>query len=107
MPQEPVRFTVLGAVRVRRGEAELEPGGPQERTFLALLLVRAGQPVAVSEIVDVLWGTDPPRSALNVVRRHVGSLRRLLEPVLAARAEGRWLVRDAGGYRLVDRKSVV
>ncbi|MGW0582931.1 BTAD domain-containing putative transcriptional regulator [Streptomyces sp. NPDC002920] len=101
MPQEPVRFTVLGAVRVRRGEAELEPGGPQERTFLALLLVRAGQPVAVSEIVDVLWGTDPPRSALNVVRRHVGSLRRLLEPVLAARAEGRWLVRDAGGYRLV------
>lgn len=26
---------------------------------------------------------------------------RLLEPGLAARAEGRWLVRDAGGYRLV------
>ncbi|MFE0455866.1 BTAD domain-containing putative transcriptional regulator [Streptomyces sp. NPDC058914] len=101
MPLEPVRFAVLGPVRVRRGETELEPGGPQERAFLALLLVRAGQPVAVDEIVDVLWGTSPPRSAVNVVRRHVGSLRRLLEPSLAARAEGRWLVRDAGGYRLV------
>ncbi|MFI5472765.1 AfsR/SARP family transcriptional regulator [Streptomyces cacaoi] len=101
MPLEPVRFTVLGTVRVFRGDAELELGGPQERAFLALLLVGAGRPVAVGEIVDVLWGAAPPRSAVNVVRRHVGSLRRLLEPGLAARAEGRWLVRDAGGYRLV------
>ncbi|MFD7940131.1 BTAD domain-containing putative transcriptional regulator [Streptomyces sp. NPDC059755] len=101
MPLEPLRFAVLGAVRVFRGDAELELGGPQERAFLALLLVGAGRPVAVSEIVDVLWGAAPPRSAVNVVRRHVGSLRRLLEPGLAARAEGRRLVRDAGGYRLV------
>ncbi|MER6282523.1 AfsR/SARP family transcriptional regulator [Streptomyces sviceus] len=101
MPLASVRFAVLGAVRVRRGETEVDLAGPQERALLALLLVRAGQPVAVSEIVDVLWGADPPRSAVNVVRRHVGSLRRLLEPGLAARAEGRWLLRDAGGYRLV------
>ncbi|MEV5903084.1 BTAD domain-containing putative transcriptional regulator [Streptomyces sp. NPDC052127] len=101
MPLEPLRFAVLGAVRVFRGDAELELGGPQERAFLALLLVGAGRPVAVGEIVEVLWGATPPRSAVNVVRRHVGSLRRLLEPGLAARAEGRWLVRDAGGYRLV------
>ncbi|MGV9557805.1 AfsR/SARP family transcriptional regulator [Streptomyces sp. NPDC003401] len=101
MPLEPVRFAVLGPVRVRRGERELELGGRQERAFLALLLVGAGQPVGMDEIVDTLWGTAPPRSAVNVVRRHVGSLRRLLEPGLAARAEGRWLVRDAGGYRLL------
>ncbi|MFF3937395.1 AfsR/SARP family transcriptional regulator [Streptomyces phaeofaciens] len=101
MPPEPVRFQVLGDLRVYRGETELDLGGPQERAFLALLLVRAGQPVAVSEIVDILWGAEPPRSALNVVRRHVGSLRRLLEPGLATRAEGRLLLRDAGGYRLV------
>ncbi|WP_416982505.1 AfsR/SARP family transcriptional regulator [Streptomyces sp. T028] len=101
MPPEPVRFMVLGTLRVCRGETELDVGGPQERAFLALLLARAGQPVAVSEIVDVLWGAEPPRSAVNVVRRHVGSLRRLLEPGLPARAEGSRLVRDAGGYRLV------
>ncbi|WP_046710130.1 BTAD domain-containing putative transcriptional regulator, partial [Streptomyces europaeiscabiei] len=68
---------------------------------MALLSVRAGQPVAVSEIVDVLWGRLPPDSAVNVIRRHVGSLRRLLEPGLPNRAAGRWLIRDAGGYRLV------
>ncbi|MFF3333932.1 BTAD domain-containing putative transcriptional regulator [Streptomyces sp. NPDC002888] len=97
---EPVRFAVLGPVRVWRAGAELELGRPQERALLALLLVRAGQPVAVSEIVDVLWGRRPPDSAVNVVRRHVGSLRRLLEPGLPTRATGHWLLRGGGGYRL-------
>jgi len=84
---------------VRRAGTDVLLGGPRERALLALLLVRAGQPVAVSEIVGVLWGPHPPHSAVNVVRRHVGALRRLLEPGLPARAAGRWLARDAGGYR--------
>ncbi|WP_371667489.1 tetratricopeptide repeat protein [Streptomyces sp. NBC_00289] len=102
-----MRFAVLGPVRVWRAGVELEPGRPQERALLALLLARAGQPVAVGEIVEVLWGGRPPDSAVNVVRRHVGALRRLLEPGLPARAAGRWLVRGAGGYQLVaDRDSL-
>ncbi|MGW1798652.1 AfsR/SARP family transcriptional regulator [Streptomyces sp. NPDC001984] len=92
-----MRFTVLGPVRAWRGSTELDLGG----TLLGLLLVRAGGPVAVSEIVDVLWGARPPHSAVNVIRRHVGALRRLLEPGLPARSVGRWLLREAGGYRLV------
>ncbi|WP_128381479.1 BTAD domain-containing putative transcriptional regulator [Streptomyces cavernae] len=97
---EPLGFAVLGPVRVRREDTELPLGGPQERALLALLLARAGEPVAVGEIVTVLWGRRPPTSAVNVIRRHVGSLRRLLEPGLPTRAVGRWLLRDAGGYRL-------
>ncbi len=104
---EPVRFAVLGSVRVERTGAEPAWGRPQERALLALLLVRAGQPVAVSEIVDVLWGRLSPDSAVNVIRRHIGSLRRMLEPGLPNRATGRWLIRDAGGYRLlVDADSL-
>ncbi|MGW1162835.1 AfsR/SARP family transcriptional regulator [Streptomyces sp. NPDC002519] len=101
MPQEPVRIAVLGPVRAWRAETVLDLGGPQERAFLALLAIRAGHPVAVDEIVDVLWGANPPASAVNVVRRYVGSLRRLLEPGLPPRAQGRWLIRAAGGYELV------
>ncbi|MFF4349745.1 BTAD domain-containing putative transcriptional regulator [Streptomyces sp. NPDC001530] len=97
---EPVRFAVLGPVVVQRAGAEPALGSPQERALLALLLVRAGEPVGVGEIVTVLWGRRPPHSAVNVIRRHVGSLRRLLEPGLPTRATGRWLIRDAGGYRL-------
>ncbi|KPI20037.1 transcriptional regulator, SARP family [Actinobacteria bacterium OK074] len=100
MAPVPVRFGILGPVRVRRAGAEQVLGGPQEQALLALLLARTGQPVTMDGIVDVLWGRRPPASAVNVVRRHVGSLRRLLEPGLPARATGGWLVRDAGGYRL-------
>ncbi|MEU6198772.1 BTAD domain-containing putative transcriptional regulator [Streptomyces sp. NPDC047061] len=94
------RFAVLGPVRAWRGGTELVLGPPKERALLALLLTEAGHPVAVHEIVDALWGEDPPDSAVNVVQRHIGALRRLFEPDLPARGESRWLVRGSGGYRL-------
>jgi DNA-binding SARP family transcriptional activator len=95
-----VRFTVLGAVSAQRGNTELDIGPPQQRAVLALLLARAGQPASRSELVDLLWTADPPASALNIVHRYIGVLRRVLEPNLPPRAAGRWLVRHAGGYRL-------
>ncbi|MFE7933061.1 BTAD domain-containing putative transcriptional regulator [Streptomyces sp. NPDC057456] len=95
-----MRFEVLGPVRVWRDEGELDPGFPQQRALLALLLTHAGRPVPTSEIVDVLWSDRPPASALNVVRRYVGALRRLLEPGLPPRAPGRRLPRRTGGYLL-------
>ncbi|TPQ19461.1 AfsR/SARP family transcriptional regulator [Streptomyces sporangiiformans] len=95
-----MRFEVLGTLRVCRGDSELDLGFPQQRALLGLLLVRAGRPVPMSEIVDVLWSERPPASALNVVRRYAGSLRRLLEPSLPPRAPGRRLLRRAGGYLL-------
>ncbi|MGI5453005.1 AfsR/SARP family transcriptional regulator [Streptomyces sp. CA-249302] len=94
------RFAVLGPVRAWRGDTELVLGPPKQRALLALLLTEAGRPVAVHEIVDVLWGENPPDTAVNVVQRHIGALRRLLEPELPARGESRWLVRGSGGYRL-------
>ncbi|WP_256096511.1 AfsR/SARP family transcriptional regulator [Streptomyces sp. LUP30] len=97
---EPTRFQLLGPVRVWRGERELDPGFPQQRALLALLLAHAGRPVPPGEILDVLWGERPPVSAPNVVRRYAGALRRLLEPGLAPRAPGRRLLRRTGGYLL-------
>ncbi|MGV9385183.1 AfsR/SARP family transcriptional regulator [Nonomuraea sp. NPDC003707] len=93
-------FTLLGPVRVLREEREVRLGGPQQRAFLALLLAAAGQPVGVDDLVDGLWGQDPPPTALNVLHRNVGRLRRALEPGLPAREAGRWLLPAAGGYRL-------
>ncbi|MEU2717282.1 BTAD domain-containing putative transcriptional regulator [Streptomyces sp. NPDC007205] len=93
-----VRFTVLGSVKVWRRGAELPLGPPKQRALLALLLLHAGQTIGLSQIVDVLWHGDPPNSAVNVVHRHIGSLRKLLEPGLPPRAPGNLLVRHAGGY---------
>ncbi|WP_327327073.1 AfsR/SARP family transcriptional regulator [Streptomyces sp. NBC_01210] len=95
-----MKFTVLGPVRGWRDDVELKLGPPKQRALLGLLLVRAGQPVSLSDIVDVMWGPAPPDSAVNVVHRHVGAVRRLLQPGLAARAPGDMLIRSSGGYRL-------
>ncbi|MGC4864823.1 BTAD domain-containing putative transcriptional regulator [Micromonospora sp. DT53] len=95
-----MRFTILGGVRAWRGEDEVDLGARQPRLMAAMLLARAGQQVAVSELVDLLWGADPPPTAVNVVHRHIGAIRRVIEPGLARRAEGDWLVRSAGGYRI-------
>ncbi|MDO0925062.1 BTAD domain-containing putative transcriptional regulator [Streptomyces sp. TG1A-8] len=94
------RFAVLGPVRAWRGDTELTLGPPMRRGLLALLLTQAGHPVAVHEIVDALWGQNPPDTAVNVVQRHIGALRRLLEPGLLAGGESQYLIRGSGGYRL-------
>jgi DNA-binding SARP family transcriptional activator/tetratricopeptide (TPR) repeat protein len=96
-----LRFAVLGPVRVWRGATELVIGTKHQRLLLALLLAKAGRLVEVSELVDFLWGHDIPPTAVNMVHRYVGALRRVLEPGLPPRETGRWLLRDVGGYRLV------
>jgi DNA-binding SARP family transcriptional activator len=95
-----LRFSVLGPVRVWRGDDELDLGPRQQRLILAMLLVRAGQPVDMSEFIELLWTDDPPLSAVNVVHRYVGVLRRLLEPDLPSRSNGQWLLKQGSGYRL-------
>jgi DNA-binding SARP family transcriptional activator/tetratricopeptide (TPR) repeat protein len=95
-----VQFSVLGPVRARRGLAELDLGPNQQRAILSLLVVRANQLVTSDELIELLWEQDPPGSALNVIHKYVGSIRRLLEPDLEARTSGQWLTRHGTAYRL-------
>ncbi|MFD0583047.1 AfsR/SARP family transcriptional regulator [Dactylosporangium darangshiense] len=97
---ETIRFSVLGSITVVRAGAELHLGARQQRLVLALLLARAGAPVSSAELVDLLWDEEAPASAANVVHRHVGMLRRLLEPGLPKRSAGRHILREPSGYRL-------
>ncbi|MBM0226370.1 BTAD domain-containing putative transcriptional regulator [Micromonospora sp. ATA51] len=103
----PLSFAVLGPVRAWRGQSEIDLGTRQQRLILALLLARAGGAVSVAELVDLLWESDPPSSAVNVVHRHVGMLRRRFEPGLPTRAAGSVLIRDGAEYRLrIDGESL-
>ncbi|MEU7823691.1 BTAD domain-containing putative transcriptional regulator [Catellatospora sp. NPDC049133] len=100
-------FSVLGSIRINRAGAELTLGTRQQRLVLALLLARAGSPVSLAELVDLLWDEQAPASAVNVVHRHIGELRRLLEPGLPTRSTGRHILRELSGYRLrVDEQSL-
>ncbi|MFC3505493.1 BTAD domain-containing putative transcriptional regulator [Micromonospora krabiensis] len=104
---ETISFAVLGSIRAVRAGVELRLGARQERLVLALLLARAGSPVSLDELVDLLWDSDAPVSAANVVHRHVGALRRRFEPGLPTRSAGRYIHRDLSGYRLLaDERSL-
>ena len=94
------RFHILGPVRVLRGASELDIGSRQQQLMLAALLARAGSVVSVTELIDAIWDEDPPASAVNVVHRYIGTLRRLIEPDLPVRATGRYVIRQAAGYQL-------
>ncbi|GAA2899602.1 hypothetical protein Acy02nite_60780 [Actinoplanes cyaneus] len=96
-----MRFAVLGPVQVWRGETELVIPSRYQRLLLALLLARTGRLVEMSDLIDLLWEGEPPPTAVNMVHRYVGALRRILEPGLSPRTSGTWLIRDVGGYRLL------
>lgn len=102
-----LEFTILGPLSARRGGVDLELGGNQQRLVLALLLAHAGSVTALSDLVDTIWNQQPPASAVNIVHRSIGTLRRIMEPDLPVRAVGNYLIRHAAGYQLrVDDDSL-
>ncbi|MEU9160627.1 BTAD domain-containing putative transcriptional regulator [Streptomyces sp. NPDC048424] len=86
------RFTVLGPVRAWHGSELLPSGSPQQRALLAALLLRDGRTVTAPELLDAMWGEDPPPQALAVLRTYASRLRKVLEPGL--------LVTESGGYAI-------
>ncbi|MBL1114006.1 tetratricopeptide repeat protein [Streptomyces sp. 110] len=91
-------FAVLGPVRAWRGAHELDLGSPQQRVVLAALLLRPGRPVTVAELVDAVWGDEPPPAAVSVLRTYASRLRKVLEPGRDAGEPPRVLVSAADGY---------
>ncbi|WP_203949894.1 BTAD domain-containing putative transcriptional regulator, partial [Planotetraspora thailandica] len=91
-------FQILGPLRLWRDGVELHSGPRQQAFLLALLLAREGRPISTDQLIDLIWVDDPPTSALNVIHKYVGSLRRLLEPELSARDSGSYLHRRGNGY---------
>ncbi|WBB58712.1 BTAD domain-containing putative transcriptional regulator [Streptomyces sp. WMMC500] len=93
-----LRFSVLGPVRGWRGDRELELGSPQQRVVLAALLLRCGRTVTAGELVDAVWGEEPPAAAVSVLRTYVSRLRRVLEPGRGAGVVPQVIVSSADGY---------
>ncbi|BBX09402.1 BTAD domain-containing putative transcriptional regulator [Mycolicibacterium aichiense] len=93
-----LRLQILGPLRVWRGEIELDAGPRQQLCLLAMLLAQPGQPVSTGALIDLIWGEHPPDSALNVIHKYVGALRRVFEPSLPPRSSGTQLLRRGGGY---------
>ena len=103
----PLRVGVLGPVTVWREGQELGAGQPRQLAVLGVLASRANRVVSRGELVDAVWGEDPPASAENGIYTYVAGLRRVLEPdgpdggsARPRRGPGLVLVSAGGGYLL-------
>ncbi|WP_432010327.1 BTAD domain-containing putative transcriptional regulator [Streptomyces cucumeris] len=92
--EQPLRFTVLGPVRGWEGEEPLTTGSPQQRALLAALLLRGGRTVTAPELVDGLWGEEPPDAAIAALRTYASRLRK------AFGGNADILVSESGGYAI-------
>ncbi|HEY2285160.1 MAG TPA: BTAD domain-containing putative transcriptional regulator [Streptosporangiaceae bacterium] len=96
----PLRFSVLGSLRVWRDETAIDLGPVQQRVVLAVLALQAGRPVGLQPVINAVWGEAPPRHAVNLVQRHVSGLRRVLEPSRPGRTRSELLTWSEAGYQL-------
>jgi DNA-binding SARP family transcriptional activator/tetratricopeptide (TPR) repeat protein len=95
-----VRIQVLGPVRAWRDGRELDLGPPGRRAVLGFLVLARGRVLPRTELVDALWGHQPPPSATNIIQTHVKHLRRTLDPDRHAYARSPSLPTVGEGYAL-------
>src|SRR3954454_21428855 len=98
--QQPVRVAVLGPVRAWHGSAQVDVGGPRQRSLLARLILAKGQVVSVDRLIDDLWHGEPPPKALSALQAYVSHLRRVLGPGRGGGGPAAVIVSAAPGYRL-------
>ena len=103
----PLRVGVLGPVTVWRDGREVTAGQPRQLAVLGVLASRANRVVSRGELVDAVWGDQPPATVDSGIYTYVAGLRRVLEPDRprrdpdkSRRAPGQVLVSSGGGYLL-------
>ncbi|MEU0880862.1 tetratricopeptide repeat protein [Lentzea sp. NPDC005914] len=87
---------ILGPVEVCGPDGRAALNGARQRGIVAVLALRVGTPVPVERLVDVLWGDDPPRTAVRSLHSYVARVRHALADCGMPGA----LTTELGGYRL-------
>ncbi|MFI9204922.1 BTAD domain-containing putative transcriptional regulator [Streptomyces sp. NPDC053048] len=74
------------------------PEGPKLRKILALLALRSNQVVSCAEIMEELWGDEPPRTALPAIRTHLYHLRQAMRKEIGEKAAADLIGTRGVGY---------
>ncbi|MFH9349689.1 BTAD domain-containing putative transcriptional regulator [Kitasatospora sp. NPDC017646] len=90
-----VRISVLGPLRARHDGGPLDLGHLRQQAVLAALALHRGRTVSRQELLDGVWGSEPP--VTNVVPVHVYRLRKTLR---IGDCPGSVIEHDRYGYRL-------
>ncbi|MFL5790903.1 MAG: BTAD domain-containing putative transcriptional regulator [Actinomycetota bacterium] len=73
-----MEFRILGPLEVVDGERRIALGGRKRRALLTALLLHRGEVVSVDELVAVLWGDEPPKTAEHSIQVYVSELRKAI-----------------------------
>ncbi|WP_424217662.1 AfsR/SARP family transcriptional regulator (plasmid) [Streptomyces sp. BI20] len=91
---------ILGPLQVFDQHIEIEIPGEKLRAIVATLALSPGITVSSFDLLDELWGEQPPRSAMNSLQGHIARLRRVLVRQ-SGKEETRDVIRTTGsGYVL-------
>lgn len=94
-----VRISVLGPLRAWQDGRPVRLGHRRQQAVLAALALGAGRSLGRQELLDGVWGMEPPEA--NVVPVYVYRLRKALSSRGGPGSVGAVIAHDAGGYRLV------
>ncbi|KJK51096.1 hypothetical protein UK23_08360 [Lentzea aerocolonigenes] len=82
---------MLGPLEIRVAGRASPAGSPKVRTVLGMLLAKANLVVTHEELIDELWGANPPASGMANIRNYVARIRQLFpasQQRLCTRATG-------------------
>ena len=88
-----LRIDLLGGLRVRLDDSDVDVGGPKTQAILVMLAHHLGESVGVDTLIEVLWGEHPPPSAKNAVQVKLSGLRKALHHSVE-------IEKSAAGYTL-------
>ncbi|PPK66411.1 BTAD domain-containing putative transcriptional regulator [Actinokineospora auranticolor] len=74
----PGELRVLGPVEAVGPAGRALVHGTRQRAVLGVLALHAGTVLPASRLIDVLWGENPPRTAVKTLHSHVARIRQAL-----------------------------
>ncbi|HET9143335.1 AfsR/SARP family transcriptional regulator [Actinophytocola sp.] len=90
----------LGPLDIRVNGRSVVPTAKKLRQVLALLAVHAGRLVTVPELIEELWGTKVPRTAIQTIQTYILKLRQKISEHAPAGTAMAVLTTRPGGYLL-------
>ncbi|MET9258103.1 AfsR/SARP family transcriptional regulator [Streptomyces sp. NPDC048182] len=105
-----MKIQVLGPLSAEVNGGSIVPTAGKPRQILSLLALHPGRVIPVPMLMEEIWGTEPPQSALTTLQTYVLQLRRRLGTAMGPDAPGaakEVLATRHGGYLLqIPQESV-
>lgn len=96
-----MEYGILGPLEVVEHGQRLPLGGVRQRALLAVLLLHRREVVSLAQLIEALWGDNPPLTAVKTIQVYVSRLRKVLgAEVLETCGRGYRLAVDVGSCDL-------